>query len=126
MAPRAQSLLVEYRVFFVKADGAASPKVFKLKSVELEAGGSVKLSTRSLFEALGAPAPGLLDPWVAEIHFVIRSHGAIIPGLVSEMISTFNGGCQHPGPGFPEPLPPAAGIPGPNTCTDMQFAEHKP
>jgi 3-methyladenine DNA glycosylase AlkC len=41
-----QELLVDYRVFFVKADGSASPKVFKLKSLELSGGASVSLSAR--------------------------------------------------------------------------------
>lgn len=37
--PRARRLLVDLRVHYVKASGRASPRVFKLKSVELEPGG---------------------------------------------------------------------------------------
>jgi hypothetical protein len=80
----------------------------------------------SVFAALGLPAPGLIDSRMAEIHFVVRSHGPEIPGMVDEMIHTFNGGCQNPGPPFPDPLPPELGAPGPNTCMDVQFAMHLP
>jgi 3-methyladenine DNA glycosylase AlkC len=45
-ARRTQSLLVDYRVFFVKADASTSPKVFKLKTVELKARESAQLSSR--------------------------------------------------------------------------------
>ena len=37
-AQRSQKLLVDLRVYFVKANGKPSPKVFKLKSVELQSG----------------------------------------------------------------------------------------
>lgn len=39
-----QSLLVDLRVFFVKANGTASPKVFKLERVELPPGGRAELA----------------------------------------------------------------------------------
>ena len=71
----------------------------------------------SIFPVFGAPSPGLLDARKAEIHLIVRSHGELIPGLISEMISTFAAGCS----GFP----PALGTPGPNTCEDIQFAVHK-
>lgn len=80
----------------------------------------------SVFAALGLPAPGIIDSRMAEIHFVVRSHGPKIPGMVDEMIQTFNGGCQNPGPPFPDPLPPQLGVAGPNTCVDVQFAVHLP
>lgn len=80
----------------------------------------------SLFAALGLPSPGLIDARMAEIHFVVRSHGPKIPAMVDEMIHTFNGACQNPGPPFPDPLPPELGAPGPNTCMDVQFAVHEP
>jgi 3-methyladenine DNA glycosylase AlkC len=44
-ARAAQDLLVDLRVHFVKANGNGSPKVFKLKRVELPARGRVALST---------------------------------------------------------------------------------
>ncbi|MGH7447572.1 MAG: hypothetical protein ACRELT_08425 [Longimicrobiales bacterium] len=80
----------------------------------------------SIFAPLGLPAPGLQDAQSAEIHLVVRSHGPTIPGLVSDMIHSFNGGCQPLGPPFPAPLPPEYGVPGPNTCVDVQFAIHQP
>jgi hypothetical protein len=52
--------------------------------------------------------PGLQNPRTAEIHLVMRSHGAPIPGLVHEQISSFGGGC------------------GVNVCEDRQFAVHMP
>jgi hypothetical protein len=39
----AQPLLVDLRVHFVKANGKTSPKVFKLKELELEPGASARL-----------------------------------------------------------------------------------
>lgn len=47
---------------------------------------------------------GLMDVDEAEIHFVVRSHGAKIPGLVDDQISSVDGGC------------------GINVCDDIQFA----
>ena len=52
--------------------------------------------------------PGLLHPRTAEIHLIIRNHGAAIPGLIDEQISSFNGGCP------------------PNTCGNVQAAAHMP
>ncbi len=31
---------------------------------------------------------------IAEIHYVLRSHGSLIAGLVDVQISTFDGGCE--------------------------------
>jgi hypothetical protein len=44
-ARAAQDLLVDLRVHFVKANGNGSPKVFKLKRIELPANGRVELAT---------------------------------------------------------------------------------
>lgn len=66
----------------------------------------------------GEMAFGLKDARKAEIHFVIRSHGPLIPGLINEQISTFSAGCA----GFP----PELGTPGPNNCQDLQFSVHMP
>jgi hypothetical protein len=41
-----QELLIDYRVFFVKADGSSRPKVFKLTAIELKRGESTSLSAR--------------------------------------------------------------------------------
>lgn len=45
-ARRKQSLLVDYRVHFVKATGKSSPKVFKLTTLELGAAQSTRLSAK--------------------------------------------------------------------------------
>lgn len=45
MARGTQSLLVDLRIHFMKAKGRTSPKVFKLKRVELPLGGSAVLTT---------------------------------------------------------------------------------
>ena len=60
---------------------------------------------------------GLLNPEGAEVHFVVRSHGPLIPGMVPEMRSTFAGGCEeHLDQGItPEQL---------GECADLQFAVH--
>jgi len=50
-AQRQQDLLVDLQVHYIKANGAASPKVFKIKTVELGPGQSVRLhKTLSLAE----------------------------------------------------------------------------
>ena len=46
---RAASLLVDYAVHFVKASGASRPKVFKLRRVELPAGGRASLRGKVSF-----------------------------------------------------------------------------
>ncbi len=55
---------------------------------------------------------GLDNPATAEIHYVIRSHGPAIPGLIKEQTTTFNGGC----------LEGQANI---GQCTNVQFAIHE-
>ena len=47
---------------------------------------------------------GLTDSFEAEIHLIARTHGEVIPGVLQQQITTFNGGCP------------------PNTCEDVQFA----
>jgi hypothetical protein len=42
-APQSQDVLVDLQVHYIKANGAASPKVFKVKTVELGAGQTVHL-----------------------------------------------------------------------------------
>lgn len=60
---------------------------------------------------------GLVDPYGAEIHLVVRTHGERIPGMVNDQINTFAGGCT------PETSFGAAD--GPNECEDQQFAVFK-
>lgn len=53
--------------------------------------------------------PGLLDPKNAEVHIVIRSHGATLMGdLLTAQLTTFNGGCP------------------PNMCANVQASVHQP
>ena len=47
---------------------------------------------------------GLTDSFEAEIHLIARTHQEVIPELVQQQITTFNGGCP------------------PNDCLDVQFA----
>lgn len=52
--------------------------------------------------------PGLLDPWKAEVHIVLRSHGQPIPGMIDIQIGSFGGGCDV------------------NTCSNDQSVAHAP
>ncbi len=55
---------------------------------------------------------GLDNPATAEIHYVIRSHGPAIPGLIKEQTTTFNGGCLE-------------GQANAGQCVNVQFAIHE-
>lgn len=61
-----QSLLVDLRVDFVKANGKTSPKVFKLRRVELGAGERVELasSVSLAVHTTRRPRPGRHEVWV--------------------------------------------------------------
>ena len=50
----------------------------------------------------------LENPFKAQIHLVVRSHGPVIPAMLSDQLSTFDGGCP------------------PNTCANVQTAPHQP
>jgi hypothetical protein len=52
--------------------------------------------------------PGLTNPRGADIHFVVRTHGAAIPSMLPHQIMSFEGACDV------------------NTCEDVQFAVHEP
>lgn len=52
--------------------------------------------------------PGIMDPMAVEIHFIYRSHGDRIPGLIDEQIHSVMGGCDQ------------------NVCTDVAFSVHLP
>ncbi len=84
-------------------DGAVAPqwgrKNFRGTVAQYDASGSVF-------------GDGLDNPETAEIHQVLRSHGAAIQGLVREQITTFNGGCDP-------------GQPNEGECFDMLFSIHK-
>jgi hypothetical protein len=75
-------------------------------------------NSKSLFAQFSAPAPGLTDPYGAEMHLIVRDHGPKIPGMVPGEIHTFEGACT------PESSFGLGG--GPNTCTDVQFSVHEP
>lgn len=53
------------------------------------------------------PCNGLASARTADVHLVVRTHGAQIPGLVPDQIHSFNGGCP------------------PNTCKNLQAAPHE-
>jgi 3-methyladenine DNA glycosylase AlkC len=59
-ARKPQELLVDYAVHFVKADGTARPKVFKLKQLVLEPTAAIELGATVSFETLTTrkPYPG--------------------------------------------------------------------
>ncbi len=61
--------------------------------------------------------PGLTNPKGADIHFIIRSHGRLLPGKVKEQLSTFTGGCNNASGG--------TGVSGNNTCWNVQFSIHE-
>jgi hypothetical protein len=69
-------------------------------------------SFRGVGDATGAViGSGLLNPFKAEIHLVVRSHGPAIldnPQTLLEQLSTFTGGCP------------------PNTCGNLQVSIHTP
>lgn len=44
----------------------------------------------------------------AQIHLVVRNHGPVIPAMLGDQLSMFNGGCP------------------PNTCMNVQAAPHQP
>jgi 3-methyladenine DNA glycosylase AlkC len=58
---RSQSLLLDFRVFFVKANGKVSPKVFKIRRVVLEGGEVLPLTASLSFQTLTTrrPYPGV-------------------------------------------------------------------
>ena len=75
-------------------------------------------NSKSLFAQLFAPAPGLIDPHLAEMHLIVRDHGPAIPGQISSQIQTFEGACTAES---------SFGLgTGDNVCEDVQFSIHLP
>lgn len=72
----------------------------------LGAGGLVRTGVATFGVRLDA-GEELTDPMGAEIHFVVRSHGPAIPGMIDEQTTTLNGGCP------------------PNECLNLLFAIHE-
>jgi hypothetical protein len=60
---------------------------------------------------------GLTNPLVAAIHLIVMDHGPALPDNFHDQSTTLGAGCTNP--------PPGAGAPGPNTCTDLQYAVHE-
>ncbi|MBT8278586.1 MAG: hypothetical protein KJO41_06255 [Bacteroidia bacterium] len=70
------------------------------------------------------PAGGLHSgkTFSAEVHLVLRSHGPKIPGMVSEQINSYEGGCLDP-----FAIAPFTEIPDEvGECGDIEFAIHPP
>jgi hypothetical protein len=64
------------------------------------------------------------DPFGAEVHLVINSHGPMLPEFMPAMIKTYRAGCSNSSP-FPPVFPPSAladGAAGPNACLLYQAA----
>lgn len=80
-------------------------------------------TSRALFEE----EPGLLDARGAEVILVLKTHGPKVPGLVSEQLHTFAGGCADQSiPPHLTPRPGMLGTPGDNDCAEIQFSVHSP
>lgn len=67
--------------------------------------------------------PQLANPMGAEIHFVVRDHGAPQDGLEYKQSSTFGGGCDNVPAGHPGYI---AAVVGTYACEDVQFVIHTP
>lgn len=80
-------------------------------------------TSRTLFEE----DLGLLDPRGAEVIAVLKTHGPKTPGLVSDQLHTFAGGCADQStPPSLTPRPGLLGRPGDNDCAEIQFSVHQP
>jgi hypothetical protein len=70
--------------------------------------------------------PGLVAPRGAEVILVLKTHGPKIPGLVSDQLHTFAGGCADQSDAPPSTPPELLGTPGPNDCAEIQVSVHSP
>jgi hypothetical protein len=75
-------------------------------SGHLQVGDTSGFPLDSPFVGLPGQHLGLVDAYKADIHLVIRDHGEVIPGQLSEQLHTFSGGS------------------GVNTLANVQFAAH--
>jgi hypothetical protein len=93
--------------------GAANISVHRADGLIIDVDGSAKfmgsLVVGDLSEVLFGG--GLVDAHTAEVHIVLRDHGAAISGSTDEMFNGINGGCSGAWPNEP--------------CTDVQFAVFK-
>jgi hypothetical protein len=70
---------------------------------------------------------GLRNPRGAEIHYVVRLHGPMIPMEMPAQIKSYPGGCVYGAPyGFPSPLAENELKLGWGECQDVQFAINPP
>jgi hypothetical protein len=70
---------------------------------------------------------GLLDPRGAEIHYVVRSHGPMVPANMPEQIHSFGGGCVFNAPfGYAPPGSQTDLQLNDGDCQDIQFAINQP
>jgi hypothetical protein len=70
-------------------------------------------------EIIVGEGPILKDARTAEVHLVARTHGPAIPGLVSEQLGSYGGGCDT----FYLPGTYPTGVGG---CSDIQSSIHLP
>ena len=76
---------------------AVNASVFWATGAVVEEDGDLELEgevTEGIFPGDYNFGPGLVDAQKAEIHVVARTHGQVIPGLLEEQLSTFDGGCN--------------------------------
>jgi hypothetical protein len=70
---------------------------------------------------------GLRYPHGAEIHYVARTHGPMVPSEMPAQIQTYGGGCIDFAPfGYPVPANPLDLYLGVGQCQDVQFAINSP
>ncbi|HEV2216480.1 MAG TPA: hypothetical protein VGV88_02800 [Candidatus Dormibacteraeota bacterium] len=70
-------------------------------------GGYLREGDASDCASAALPCNGLISARGADIHLVVRTHGAPIPGSIDDQIHSFNGGCP------------------PNSCANLQAAPHE-
>ena len=94
---------------------------------------SVGDASGSVQAPLGLAANGLMNPYDAEIHFIVKDHGPKLPAYMPDMIRTLAGGCADPGipmAGVSSPWNdydgPEYGERGPNPCEDILASVHQP
>lgn len=95
------------------AIGAANISVHRADGLIIDSGGNAQfqgsLVVGDVTEAIFGG--GLVDAHLAEIHVVLRDHGAAIAGNTDAMVNTIHGGCSGDWPNEP--------------CEDIQFAVFK-
>ena len=96
----------------------AQPSVMFATGGLLRGSSDVMLKTRLTVKdsARAVSGEGLTNPLDAYVQIVLVDHGVPGPGMFAEMVSTVGGGCKDAAPG--------TGMRGPNTCTDLQVANH--